>query len=118
MNRNGNILTGTLTMKQAKSQHPTQQKQSTCHKITASNPTETIYMPYDTPMTEETRDELLKSCMELATAHTTIKNLSEVVVNFSHTGNVVTTHQEAVTPTPQPTLKQTTPPQDITPPTT
>ncbi len=87
-------------------------------KITASNPTETIYMPYDTPMTEETRDELLKSCMELATAHTTIKNLSEVVVNFSHTGNVVTTHHEAVTPTPQPTMKQTTPPQDITPPTT
>ncbi len=87
-------------------------------KITASNPTETIYTPYDTPMTKETRDKLLKSHAELAMAHTTIKNLSEAVVNFSHTSNVVTTHQEAVTPTPQPTLKQTTPLQDTTPPTT
>ncbi len=77
-------------------------------EVTASNSTETIYVPYDTPMTEETRDELSKTCAELAMAQTTIKNLSEAVVNFSHTGNVLTSHQEDKTPMPQPTPKQTT----------
>ncbi len=93
-------------------------------KITASTTSKTIYMPYNnTTMTKVNKDELSKTHAELAMAHTTIKNLSEVVVNFSHTSNVLTTQQEVATPMPQPspmpqpTLKQTTP-QVPTPPTT
>ncbi len=77
-------------------------------KLKVCDKQEWIYMPYDTPMTEETRDELSKTHVELAMAQTTIKNLSEVVVNFSCTSNVLTSHQEDKTPMPQPTPKQTT----------
>src|SRR5258708_32648256 len=83
-------------------------------KITASIPSKTTYVPYDTTITEESKDEPSKTHVELATAHTTIKNLSEAVINFSCTSNVLTAQQEAATPTtqptpmPQPMLKQTT----------
>ncbi len=55
-------------------------------EITALNTSETISPPDDMTMTEASRDELSRTCKELALANTTIKNLSEVVVNFSHTG--------------------------------
>ena len=57
-------------------------------EITTSSPFETISTPYDAPMTEAANDELSRTREELANANTTIKNLSEVVVNFSRTGKV------------------------------
>src|SRR5260370_31703109 len=48
-------------------------------------PYESINATNNTHMKEVDRDELSKACVELDTACTTIKNLSEAVVNFSHT---------------------------------
>src|SRR5260370_36760804 len=65
---------------------------------------ETIDVPLDTTMFEADRVELSKACAELATANNTIKNLSEVVVNFSHTGSILNLQQEKTT-TQQPAPK-------------
>src|SRR5260370_39034445 len=44
--------------------------------VTASNPIhDTTYSINDSPMHEVDRDELSKACVELDSAHTTIKNL-------------------------------------------
>src|SRR5258708_1072375 len=51
---------------------------------------------------------------ELTAANTTIKNLSEAVVNFSCTGNVSKTQEEEVGPTPQLPLMMMTPHTDAT----
>ncbi len=72
-------------------------------------------VPYDTPMTEGARDELSRTCAELTAANTTIKNLSEAVVNFSHTRNVSKTQEEDVGPTPQLPLVMMTPCTNATP---
>src|SRR5258707_2668781 len=55
-------------------------------EITILNTSETISPPNDMTMTEASMDELSRTHNEVALANTTIKNLSEVVVNFSHTG--------------------------------
>ncbi len=44
-------------------------------EITTFSPHETTSMPHNVPMTEVARDELSRTCEELATANTTIKNL-------------------------------------------
>ncbi len=64
-------------------------------------------MSDNTPSKQETRDELSIAHAELAMAHSTIKNLSEVVVNFSH-ANFGLTQQVEEEMTPLPTSKQTT----------
>ncbi len=84
-------------------------------EITALNQSKTVNSPYDTPMTEVAKDELFRTCEELAIANTTIKNLSKVVVNFSHTGKVPMTDQELTDPMPQHAPKQV-PPQETSPP--
>src|SRR5260370_21922430 len=53
---------------------------------------DTTYSTNDFPMHEADRDELSKARMALDSAHTTIKNLSEVVVSVSCTANII--HQE------------------------
>src|SRR5258708_34750300 len=85
-------------------------------EITASSPFETISTPYDVPMTEAANDELSRTREELANANTTIKNLSEAVVNFSRTGKVPMPCQELTDPMPQQAPKQTTT-QETSPPT-
>src|SRR5260370_4239242 len=58
-------------------------------KVSASKiPYESITAPHSTNMSEVDRDELSKAQVELTMANTTIKNLLEAVVNFSHTGNI------------------------------
>src|SRR5258708_21176289 len=84
-------------------------------EISALNRSKTVNSPYDTPMTEVAKDELFRTCEELAIANTTIKNLSKVVVNFSHTGKVPMTDQELTDPMPQHAPKQV-PPQETSPP--
>src|SRR5258707_2788751 len=83
-------------------------------EVTPFSPSELMSVPYDTPMTEGARDELSRTCAELTAANTTIKNLSEAVVNFSRTGNVSKTQEEDVGPTPQLPLMMTTPCTDAT----
>src|SRR6266478_6359361 len=64
--------------------------------VTTYNPThKTICTANDSPMNEADRDELSKAHVELDSARTTIKNLSEAVVNFSHSGHTLThIHEE------------------------
>src|SRR5260221_8271666 len=52
-------------------------------EITAFSPYETTSTPHDIPMTDVARDELSKTCEELATANTTIKNPSKPGVTSS-----------------------------------
>src|SRR5258708_1016535 len=65
-------------------------------EVTSFSPSELMSAPHDTPMTEVARDELSRARAELTTANATIKNLSEAVVNFSRTENVMNTHEEDV----------------------
>src|SRR5258708_28339649 len=58
-------------------------------EITAFSPYKTTSMPHNVPMTEVARDELSKTCEELDTANTTIKNHSEIDDNISHTNKVL-----------------------------
>src|SRR5260370_37034525 len=69
---------------------------------------EMIDAPQDTTMSEADRVELSKACTELSTANITIKNLSEVVVNFSCTGSISNHQQEK-------TITQQAPPQAANP---
>src|SRR5260370_24843667 len=75
---------------------------------------ETINPSLDTTMSIAERDELSNVHIELAMGHTTIKNLSEVVVNFSHTGKVSTYQQDEVVKKHQPSPKLTPPNQPST----
>src|SRR5260370_35032968 len=78
--------------------------------VTAYNPThETICTANNSPMNEVDRDELSKACVELDLARTTIKNLSEAVVNFSHNCNVFAPQQEKEEHNPQSPIPQTNP---------
>ncbi len=72
-------------------------------------PYETIGPMNNTPYLDMTREELSKAHAELATAQTTIKNLLEAVVNFSHTNNVPIQTQEEVEIIRPPTPKCTAP---------
>ena len=76
---------------------------------------DTTYSTNDSPMHEVDRDELSKAHMELDSAHTTIKNLSEVVVKFSHMGNTAHQELERTVKVHQPTPKTPTPPPITTP---
>ena len=79
-------------------------------EITAHKPYETINTTLDTTMSIVDRDELSNVHIELAMAHTTIRGLSEAVVNFSCTGKVSTYQQDEVVkkhqtnPAPAPAL--------------
>src|SRR5258707_6952933 len=84
-------------------------------EVTTSTPSEIMSVPHDTPMTKVARDELSRTHAELATANTTIKNLSEAVVNFSRMGNISKTHVESTTPVPQAPPETTTPHINTTP---
>src|SRR5260370_6774554 len=79
-------------------------------EVTANTPSyETTSTDNDSPMIEADRDELLKAHEELDTARTTIKNLSEAVVNFSHTRNALAHQQEKEEEAPQPATHQANP---------
>ncbi len=84
-------------------------------EITAFSPYKTTSTPHDVPMTDVARDELSKTRKELATANTTIKNLSKVVVNFSCTGKVPMPCQECTEPMPLQAPKQTPPQESSSP---
>src|SRR6266478_7892864 len=64
-------------------------------EVTAYYPThESTYNTNDSHMYKVDRDELTKACIELDSACTTIKNLSEAVVNFSHNKNMLAPIQD------------------------
>ena len=85
-------------------------------EVTAFNPIhKASYSTNNSPMNKVDRDELLKACMELDSAHTTIKNLSEVVANFSHNGNILVPLQQKEEHTPQKSIPQTIPQPNMTP---
>src|SRR5258707_15700788 len=78
-------------------------------------PYETIEPMYNPPYLDKTRDELSIAHAELATAQSTIKNLSEAVVNFSHTNKVPIQPQEEVEITEPPPSKQIAPQANTSP---
>ena len=78
-------------------------------ELTAHKPYETIGPPNDTVVSIADRDELSKVRVELTMANTTIKNLSEAVVNFSHNKNLLVPQQDKKEITPQTPASMTNP---------
>ncbi len=84
-------------------------------EVTTFNPIhKTSYTTNDSPMNEADRDELTKACEELDSAQTTIKNLSEAVVNFSCNSNILVLQEKEEYTLQYPTT-QTVPQPNTTP---